>query len=160
MKSSQRYYDYLMTDHWAELKRHAINQLGRTCFACKGHDSVEMHHMVYRTYYDCGPDDLIPLCRTCHEIYHAETDTNEGVQPLDKVPYVERRAHTVAIIRGTSRFARHHSARRMAIDLNRTVLHPNQKRSLKVLTYAQYAGTVRTSSLREGNDAGQAQSNP
>ena len=156
MKSCQRYRDYLMTEHWAELKRHATNQLGRTCYACKGHDAVEMHHMVYRTYYDCGPDDLIPLCRTCHEIYHAETDTNDGVQPLDKVPYVERRAHTVDVIRNSARFVRHHSARRRHIELNRVVLHPTQRRSLKVLSYAQYAGTARATGVLKGNDAMQA----
>lgn len=36
------------------------------------HDRVDVHHLRYGRLYDVTTDDLIPLCRSCHDIVHGD----------------------------------------------------------------------------------------
>lgn len=65
-----RYQQYLASDHWKELRCEAINRWGDRCSNCSV-PKVEVHHLRYGTLYDVTTDDLMPLCRRCHEAVHS-----------------------------------------------------------------------------------------
>lgn len=65
----KRYRDYLKSDHWARLRVESSNLWGDGCYVCAKHP-VDFYHLTYRTLLDCTADDVIPLCRNCHQGIH------------------------------------------------------------------------------------------
>lgn len=74
---------YLHTPHWGRVSEGARQRAGHRCEECaslgrKGEGirvmedepvSLEVHHLRY-AYWEEQPDDLLVLCRTCHEKSH------------------------------------------------------------------------------------------
>lgn len=67
--SREDYERYLQSDHWRDLKRRAFEIHGCVCMLC-GKLPVDGHHLVYRDLYDVKPEEVVPLCRACHEKVH------------------------------------------------------------------------------------------
>jgi hypothetical protein len=59
--------DYLRSTHW-ELLRDAY--LTSRCAECKQHIRTELHHVTYARVGHERPNDLLELCRTCHQNRH------------------------------------------------------------------------------------------
>ena len=65
------YADYLLTPHWAQLKEETFKAHGHSCHACGTLDKLDAHHLVYReNLEDCTTEDMLPLCRSCHQKLH------------------------------------------------------------------------------------------
>ncbi len=65
------YAEYLLTPHWAQLKADTFKAHGHACHACGSIECIDAHHLFYRNpLTDCTPDDMLPLCRNCHEKLH------------------------------------------------------------------------------------------
>jgi hypothetical protein len=62
--------EYLNSEEWKTL-RDSIMAVKPTC-QCKGCDkpAADLHHMVYRNIVDVKITDLIPVCRSCHDLIH------------------------------------------------------------------------------------------
>jgi replicative DNA helicase len=66
------YQDYLQTEHWQQVRKAALKRAGYRCQLCNRKGVLHVHH---RTYIRRGhelPEDLIVLCRGCHETFHQE----------------------------------------------------------------------------------------
>jgi 5-methylcytosine-specific restriction endonuclease McrA len=65
------YADRRRTQEWAILKRQVHRRDGYRCRLC-GRDDVQLHvhHRTYETYAEERLEDLITLCRSCHEHFH------------------------------------------------------------------------------------------
>jgi 5-methylcytosine-specific restriction endonuclease McrA len=65
------YAERRQTKEWAILKRQVHRRDGYRCRLC-GRDGVELHvhHRTYETYAEERLEDLVTLCRTCHEHFH------------------------------------------------------------------------------------------
>lgn len=65
------YAERRQTKEWAILKRQVHRRDGYRCRLC-GRDGVQLHvhHRTYKTYAEERLEDLITLCRTCHEHFH------------------------------------------------------------------------------------------
>lgn len=65
------YSEYLQSPHWQRKRRHVLNRAGYLCEICrKGDRQLDVHH---RTYENKGwelSEDLMALCRECHEKTH------------------------------------------------------------------------------------------
>jgi len=64
------YQEYLTTPEWDKRRRQHLKKAGYRCQVCNATGALSIHH---RTYDDRGeerPQDLIALCRNCHEIFH------------------------------------------------------------------------------------------
>jgi hypothetical protein len=76
---------YLKSDHW-HIKRKARLKLDNyTCQSCLSSGvPLEVHHLHYRTYTAERPEDLVSLCRRCHERQHQHYgfDYNTEFYPL------------------------------------------------------------------------------
>jgi hypothetical protein len=66
--------EYLKSDEWKKL-RNLIMSTSPDCQCCGGASS-DVHHMVYRNIADITINDLIPVCRSCHEYIHQAIDDN------------------------------------------------------------------------------------
>ena len=65
------YAERRQTKEWAILKRQVHRRDGYRCRLC-GRDDIQLnvHHRTYETYAEERLEDLITLCRTCHEHFH------------------------------------------------------------------------------------------
>ena len=64
------YRAYLASDHWRQLRLDVLRRWGFRCAVCNSDQAVEVHH---RTYVRVGAEretDLLPLCRSCHQLFH------------------------------------------------------------------------------------------
>lgn len=65
------YAAYLRSDHWADVKRrYRASKLPQHCVICKSDGPVEFHHRTYRRITQERLQDLVPLCRECHQWAH------------------------------------------------------------------------------------------
>lgn len=72
------YLDYLKSEHWARLRDEVLRRDGYKCTRCPARHRLQAHHKIYRPKWeDSVADDLITLCRSCHEREH-------GLQPVTK----------------------------------------------------------------------------
>jgi hypothetical protein len=66
------YTAYLETEHWQNTRRSALLIARYRCAECHSNDSLEVHHLHYRTLgRENVLTDLRVLCATCHERVHA-----------------------------------------------------------------------------------------
>jgi 5-methylcytosine-specific restriction endonuclease McrA len=65
------YAERRQTKEWAILKKQVHRRDGYRCRLC-GRDDVQLHvhHRTYETYAEERLEDLVTLCRTCHEHFH------------------------------------------------------------------------------------------
>lgn len=64
------YADYLMTDHWRQVRGYALYRAGRACHLCASTDNLNVHHRTYERLGCEAPEDLTVLCRDCHAKFH------------------------------------------------------------------------------------------
>lgn len=74
------YSEYLHSDHWATLRAQKLCLTSGKCESCGSNQNIQVHHLKYREWYNCTVDDLIVLCRRCHDIFH-EILTRNGTKP-------------------------------------------------------------------------------
>ena len=70
-KHSYRFV-YLKSEKWDSVRLEALVRDGAKCFVC-GFESIsnDAHHLCYpKSFWDTTPDDLIILCRACHNFMH------------------------------------------------------------------------------------------
>jgi len=83
-KAQKRYYDYLKSPEWISVSTLVKKRAGYKCQVCNSPHDLQAHH---RTYENRGNeinhlDDLICLCRRCHNIFHG----TEQVEPKIEKP--------------------------------------------------------------------------
>jgi hypothetical protein len=76
----QKYQDYLVSDHWVNLRKQKLVLVRHQCEACSSQKRLQVHHIHYRSLYDCDTDDLVALCKTCHGMLHQAFKIN-GTKP-------------------------------------------------------------------------------
>jgi hypothetical protein len=68
--SGMDYPKYLQTDHWQGVRKIALERASGRCCVCNSESRLDVHHRTYeRRGYEL-PEDVIVLCRKCHEIFH------------------------------------------------------------------------------------------
>lgn len=75
------YNEYLRSSHWAGLKvRFRASDQLQAC-VCGEEEGLQLHHKTYERVGNELLDDLVLLCRGCHEAVH--TLERQGVMSLD-----------------------------------------------------------------------------
>ena len=65
-----RYFDYLKSKKWAQIKLDLYESRGKQCEVCESKRNVQVHHLSYKNVFNEEPEDLILLCKNCHEKEH------------------------------------------------------------------------------------------
>jgi 5-methylcytosine-specific restriction endonuclease McrA len=80
------YSQYLKLPWW-DFKRHQTLKRARgLCELCQDHEAREAHHTTYERIGEEKPDDLVALCRRCHQ--HV---TDNGLDRLSRGDLLRRR---------------------------------------------------------------------
>jgi len=62
---------YMEQPEWKQQRRQALARAGYRCQACSRHNTtLDVHHNNYENYGNERPQDLIALCRPCHQRLH------------------------------------------------------------------------------------------
>lgn len=74
-------YDaYLKTEEWAQRRQRKLEAVGYRCECCDATDvPLQVHHRRYTNLGDEPDDDLVALCRDCHERYHDSLEQQRQV---------------------------------------------------------------------------------
>lgn len=64
------YNKYLARPHWAYIRRMAIRHAKFKCQQCQTKENLEVHHLHYGSLGHETLEDLVVLCRSCHEEEH------------------------------------------------------------------------------------------
>lgn len=68
-------FKYLKSEHWGNLRIAKLASVDAKCKHCGARDlSNDVHHLRYRKLYDVELDDLVVLCRICHDLAHEALD--------------------------------------------------------------------------------------
>ncbi len=71
------YSDYLKSDHWKDVRRrYWKSRMPKVCLGCEAIDNLELHHRTYRRIGREKLMDLVPVCRTCHQLIHDKFERN------------------------------------------------------------------------------------
>ena len=69
----EKYQQYLLTEHWKQLRSKVIERDGNACCRCKSTTQLQVHHKIYRaTPFDTILEDLETLCELCHAGVHGK----------------------------------------------------------------------------------------
>lgn len=71
------YQEWLKTKYWYEVKKLVFARDGKICRICKSEKNLEVHHDTYKNHFQEHRhlEDLMVLCRTCHQDFHDNLDT-------------------------------------------------------------------------------------
>jgi 5-methylcytosine-specific restriction endonuclease McrA len=62
---------YREQKEWKVRRTEALTRAGYKCQMCSSHDAtLDVHHNCYQNYGDERPEDLVVLCRSCHQKFH------------------------------------------------------------------------------------------
>ena len=64
------YKEYLESDYWKGIREEVYKRDGYKCRLCNSEDNLHAHHRTYEFLGNENLDDLITLCRKCHNIFH------------------------------------------------------------------------------------------
>lgn len=75
------YTAYLVSDTWYRKRKEAMQRDGWKCQICESKKDLQVHHMSYEHLgEDEEINDLITLCRSCHEEVHAKDPKRKQAQ--------------------------------------------------------------------------------
>lgn len=77
-KHSSDYLRYIRSAKWDRRKVDYYSKHPKVCRACGTKNEIHLHHHTYRRMRHELDEDLVPLCRTCHELCHAHHRQNTG----------------------------------------------------------------------------------
>lgn len=93
---------YLKSEHWQSLRLAKLASVDACCYRCRKRDlHNDVHHLRYRSLWDVTLDDLIVVCRSCHDIAHVVLDsykngTKEDRRKLaEEMPQIGRLWHVI-----------------------------------------------------------------
>ena len=74
---------YYQTQVWKKRRGYVFKMRGNVCELCGSKDDVQVHHLTYKNKGCENLEDMLVLCRSCHEKAH-------GIVPgQEKPPYME-----------------------------------------------------------------------
>lgn len=86
-----KYQRYLASREWALLKNAVRGRSGGTCERCHLADHQDTHHLTYERLYNERIEDLLGVCRPCHEYLSGKSDfdpASEAVlMPVVQISY-------------------------------------------------------------------------
>jgi hypothetical protein len=66
----EKYHEYLRSEEWYALRKRKIKEAGGRCQMCSKGEPLHVHHRTYDNIFNEKLEDLIVLCKDCHEKFH------------------------------------------------------------------------------------------
>ena len=73
---SKPYSEFLKSSYWNRVRNRVLTRDDHKCIICGSKDSLEVHHNTYKHHFAEYKhlDDLMTLCRNCHNVHHEAQD--------------------------------------------------------------------------------------
>jgi hypothetical protein len=68
--AGMRYETYLQSSQWKARRKYILTAGRHRCQVCSSKDALHVHHRSYKRLGDERIDDLVVLCKTCHDLFH------------------------------------------------------------------------------------------
>jgi hypothetical protein len=72
--AQQAYQEYLQSDKWQSIRQSILSRDGHKCAKCSNTKNLHVHHIRYTSWGDELPEDLVTLCKKCHDKEHGYSD--------------------------------------------------------------------------------------
>jgi len=84
------YQEYLHSPQWHEKRKLILNRCNSICEECKSKPVVEIHHLTYERTGNELLEDLIGLCKDCHEKKHPDKlkYTTNHFRPIEEIALI------------------------------------------------------------------------
>ena len=82
------YYAYLQSLQWKSIRLDYMRRVGWLCEHCRVRKSEIVHHLIYDRLGREQPEDLMALCRECHDRMHGllrPANDNQLKLPLPEI---------------------------------------------------------------------------
>ncbi len=73
-KKYVKYVDYLTSNDWKIIRGNIIKRDNYKCRICSNEENLRVHHLTYQNIFNEKDDDLITLCKECHEKEHIKIE--------------------------------------------------------------------------------------
>lgn len=73
-RSDSRYKEYLLSEDWTKKRSVILERDEYACRVCNSTTGLQVHHKTYDNIYQEPLGDLITLCKSCHELFHKESN--------------------------------------------------------------------------------------
>lgn len=80
VKRRTTYTTFINSVEWAEIRNRFWRTHPRRCAICNTAKHIHLHHMVYTKFGSEKDEDLIALCESHHEDYHAKNGTQRNMK--------------------------------------------------------------------------------
>ena len=71
--TKQEYSKYLKSEHWLNFRLVVLSFWGNRCSVCnKGGCVLDVHHRTYERLWNERLEDVVVLCRDCHDLFTRE----------------------------------------------------------------------------------------
>jgi 5-methylcytosine-specific restriction endonuclease McrA len=82
MSYKEDYSKFLKSEYWAKVRKKVLARDCNKCQFCGSKKRLEIHHYSYKNHLNelNHLDDLITLCKSCHEYTHEPDDYNEMIE--------------------------------------------------------------------------------
>jgi hypothetical protein len=68
------YQEYLQSDKWQFIRRLILARDGHKCVDCSSTEDLHVHHIRYSKWGEELPEDLVTLCKKCHDREHGYSE--------------------------------------------------------------------------------------
>lgn len=82
------YKAYLASKQWRKRRHVAIEAAGGRCEACGAEVGLTVHHLTYANVGEEPPEDLMVLCKECHNILPWHDTGPSRAETLDRIAKV------------------------------------------------------------------------
>jgi hypothetical protein len=65
-----KYKEYLKSKKWRDFKNALLKARGNCCEKCGQVKPLDAHHMTYKRLFNELPEDILLVCRPCHQKIH------------------------------------------------------------------------------------------
>jgi hypothetical protein len=87
MKDIVKYSDYLESPQWSMRRQIHLDQAANRCQLCNQNgNTLDVHHKTYERVGRERFDDLIVLCRSCHNRVHAIIEDRQKESQVGQIP--------------------------------------------------------------------------
>lgn len=68
--STKEHKAYIQTKKWKCIRKEVLKRDGGKCVVCGSKSKLEIHHITYENWKNENLDELVTLCKTCHNAVH------------------------------------------------------------------------------------------
>lgn len=85
----KQYKVYIASEHWVKRKDMYFRNVSRKCAVCGSSKYINLHHAYYGEYGNERDEDLVPLCREHHEMFHEQFGKTKKDMRKDTNKFIE-----------------------------------------------------------------------